>query len=137
MKVVLDTNVLIAAFIARGTCHELLEHVAVAHELILSEFILSEFTTVLAQKFKFSPAPARRAAELLRPKAVVVNPRVPAPQVCRDPDDDHVIGTALTGKCDCIVSGDRDLTDIEQFEDIHIVSPNAFWSFEAAREATR
>ncbi len=39
MKIVLDTNVLIAAFISHGTCNELLEHCALNHEVILSPFI--------------------------------------------------------------------------------------------------
>jgi len=40
MKFVLDTNVLIAAFISSGTCHEILEHVIRNHELALSDFIV-------------------------------------------------------------------------------------------------
>ena len=43
MKIVLDTNVLISAFITHGHCAELLEHCVYAHELMVSEFILAEF----------------------------------------------------------------------------------------------
>lgn len=32
-----------------------------------------------------------------------------APQGCRDPADDKVLETALVGKADCIVTGDKDL----------------------------
>lgn len=35
MKIVLDTNVLIAALIARGVCHELLEHCVLRHTLLI------------------------------------------------------------------------------------------------------
>ena len=40
MKIVLDTNVLIAALIARGFSHQLLEHCALRHTLFTSDFIL-------------------------------------------------------------------------------------------------
>ena len=42
MKVALDTNVLIAAFITKGVCSELLEHCLRRHEIIMSEFIVSK-----------------------------------------------------------------------------------------------
>ena len=54
MRILLDTNVLIAAFIARGVCHELLEHCALNHELITSNFILAEVRENLLLKFNFS-----------------------------------------------------------------------------------
>ena len=41
MNILLDTNVLIAAFISRGSCNELLEHVVRYHRLVLSKYILS------------------------------------------------------------------------------------------------
>ena len=54
MKIALDTNVLIAAFIARGVCNDLLEHCVRRHELVTSEFILNEFREKLTGKFKFT-----------------------------------------------------------------------------------
>lgn len=43
MRILLDTNVLIAAFLTRGICNELLEHCLRHHQLINSEFLLNEF----------------------------------------------------------------------------------------------
>jgi uncharacterized protein len=45
------------------------------------------------------------------------------PQVVRDPDDDHVLACALTAKADLIVSGDKDLLDINTFQNISILTP--------------
>ncbi len=42
MKVVLDTNVLIAALISRGACADLLEHCVLRHTIVSSDVILSE-----------------------------------------------------------------------------------------------
>lgn len=66
MRIVLDTNVLIAALIARGTCHELLEHCVVRHELITSKFILDEVRDMLIEKFKYPNAMANEAISVLR-----------------------------------------------------------------------
>jgi len=51
--------------------------------------------------------------------------------VCRDPDDDMVLETALAGNCACIVTGDKDLTVLDPYQDLRILTPGNFWMFEA------
>ena len=41
--------------------------------------------------------------------------------VCRDPDDDMFIECAIEAECVYIVSGDKDLLSIEQYEGIQIL----------------
>jgi len=53
MKLVLDTNVLVAAFISDGVCHQILEHCFLKHEVVLSNRILVELDDTLQEKFKF------------------------------------------------------------------------------------
>lgn len=131
MKVVLDTNVLIAAFIARGTCHELLEYCVHEHELVASDFILDETRKALVKKFHFSAQEATEVVALLHTRMTIVTPEpLPAP-VCRDQDDDAIIGTALAGACKCIVTGDKDLLVLKRHRDIDIISPERFWRHEA------
>lgn len=130
MKVVLDTNVLVAAFVAHGNCNELLEHCIVHHQVILSEFILDERLHVLTRKFDLSPLEVQDAIRLLRTRTRLVDPDpLPIP-VSRDPDDDTILATARTAGCVAIVTGDRDLTDLKRYGDIWIVTPSAFWAFE-------
>lgn len=62
MKILLDTNVLIAALIARGVCHELLEHCARRHKLVTSDFILDEVRNKLIQKFIKGPPHERETS---------------------------------------------------------------------------
>ncbi|PYS61284.1 MAG: hypothetical protein DMF74_16635 [Acidobacteria bacterium] len=62
MKIVLDTNVLIAALIARGFSHQLLEHCALRHTLFTSDFILDETKEKLIEKFGYSQELAGEAA---------------------------------------------------------------------------
>jgi len=56
----------------------------------------------------------------------VVTPVALSSPVSRDPDDDNILATAVAGNCDCIITGDKDLLVLEQFEDIKIFSPREF-----------
>ena len=130
MRIVLDTNVLIAAFVARGVCHELFEHCALNHQIVLSPVILEEFRTTLTRKLHFAGKDVSEAIGLLRSRASVVKPDPLSSSVRRDPDDDNIPATAVTAQCDCIVTGDGDLLASGQFREIPILSPGAFWDFE-------
>ena len=131
MRIVLDTNVLVAAFIAHGNCNELLEHCIVHHQVVLSEFILGELMDVLTRKFDFTQTEARDVIRLLRTRTRLIVPTpLPIP-VCRDSDDDTILATARTAECVAIVTGDKDLTDLQRYEGIRILTPSEFWEFES------
>ena len=46
--------------------------------------------------------------------------------ICRDPDDDMYLELALSGKADCIITGDPDLLVLNPFENIPIITPKEF-----------
>lgn len=132
MRVVLDTNVLVAAFVARGQCHELLEHLSRSHRLLTSEAILEELREKLLDKIKAPSKTVDEAVELHRSRMVLVTPSPLPEPVCRDPDDDLVLATAVAAKADCLITGDGDLLDLEGFQDMPILRPVDFWRFESA-----
>jgi predicted nucleic acid-binding protein len=70
---------------------------------------------------------------LFRSRVEIVVPQLLQAPVCRDVDDDMILGTALAGLADCIVTGDKDLLQIQRFESIEIVKPSAFAELEANR----
>jgi putative PIN family toxin of toxin-antitoxin system len=84
-------------------------------------------------KFHCSPAEIRNARKLLNDVLTIITPERLKARICRDPDDDIVLGTALTGNCDCIVTGDRDLLDLKTFQGIDILLPADFWRYEAQK----
>ncbi len=130
MKIVFDTNVLIAAFITRGVCADLLEHCIRQHSLVTSSYILKEFQETLTVKFKISRTDASEARKLIQSRMKLVSP-IPVPlDVCRDPGDSPILGTALAEPCHCIVTGDKDLLELEEFEGVKIISPQSFWNYE-------
>lgn len=131
MRVVLDSNVLIAAFATRGLCYELLEYCSREHEPVASPFILAEVRDKLVSKIGVAATLADEAVKLLRSRFMVVEPTELPRRISRDPDDDAVLATAVTGGCAFIVTGDRDLLDLETYEKISIVSPREFWRRES------
>ena len=74
MKLVLDTNVLIAALIARGACADLLEHCVLRHTIVSSGVILSELREHLLGKFKYTTEEAAEAVGLLQSQMEIVVP---------------------------------------------------------------
>lgn len=131
MRIVLDTNVLVAAFVSHGSCAELVEHVFTRHEPIASPFILRELQRTLVANAKVSQSEALAAVELVRQRCRLVEPSALVEPVCRDPDDDTVLGTAVAGVCACVVTGDQDLLVLEAYRGIRILRPRDFWRFEA------
>jgi uncharacterized protein len=46
--------------------------------------------------------------------------------VCRDPNDDHVIATAVAVNAEIIVTGDKDLLALNQYQSIRILTARDF-----------
>jgi predicted nucleic acid-binding protein len=63
----------------------------------------------------------------------VVTPVNLGAAVCRDQDDDAVLATAVAGYCDCIITGDNDLLDLNQYSGIVILKPADFWEYEESK----
>ena len=133
MRIVLDTNVLIAGFIARGVCHQLLEHCISHHDLVISEFILNEVREKLVGKFKYTSEVAGEVINLLRSRMEFATPASLDKPVCRDADDDNILATAVAGNCECIITGDKDLLMLKQFQGIDILSPSDFQGYERSK----
>ncbi len=130
MKVVLDTNVLIAAFAARGLCEAVVELCLQNHEIIVSAPLLLEVEEKLKSKLGLPEGIAADIIEFLRSQAMVVEPNAVSADACRDPNDLMVLGTAEAATC--IVTGDEDLLTLETFGDILILTPRKFWESESS-----
>jgi len=126
MKIVLDANVIIAAFAAHGLCESIMEVCLSEHEIVLSDDLLDEILRNLRLKIKLPKKIVANIGELLREYANIQIP-VPLPSdVCRDPDDIKVLGLAAASNADYIVTGDQDLLVLKKFQGIPILNPRAF-----------
>ena len=128
MKVVVDSSVLIAASISRaGVCAELLEDVLTHHELVMSDFIAGEVDRKLTGKFGFPEREVRQLHRFLARVATTVEPADLAPGVCRDPGDVPVLGTAVAAGASILVTVDKDLLALGEFQGIAVIRPGEFW----------
>ena len=130
MKVIFDTNVLIASLIAHGACSDLLEYCARFHDLVTSEYILQELKKHLLKKFHQTSHDELLAVALMRSQMTVVEPASVEESACRDPKDLAILGTAVAGSGDALVTGDKDLLVLKKLEGVRIVSPQEFWRLE-------
>jgi putative PIN family toxin of toxin-antitoxin system len=128
-RIVLDTNVLIsAALIASSKSFAVLHHVLDTGVLIFSNETFEEVTTRLMRpKFARYVSAATRQVFLADLAAVAEWTAITgAVHVCRDPDDDKILETALTGRANCLVTGDADLLKLHPYRGLAIVSPRGF-----------
>ena len=129
MRLVLDTNLLVSGLIAAGLPRRLVDGAKAGEfELCTSEVLLAELLDVLSRE-KFSARlnqaglTPQGIVDDLRRLAIVVSPADAQRVVATDPDDDHVIAAAITGKADLIASGDkRDLLPLGSFQGIAILT---------------
>ena len=125
MRVVLDTNVFVAAVVADGLCRDLVRVRVLPHTIITSEPLLRELPTTLRNKFAAGPDELPLLSQL-NEEAEIIRPARLRERVCRDKDDDVVLATALAGKADIIVTGDDDLLVLKEFRRVRILSPRQF-----------
>lgn len=131
MKIVLDTNVLIAAFATRGLCEALFEHCLENHEIVLSEQLLTEVGGKLRSKLRLPEKTAEDILGFLRDHSTIWEPSEVPADACRDADDLAVLGTAEAARASYIVTGDQDLLVLETFREIPILTPRKFWDRES------
>ncbi|GAI59240.1 unnamed protein product [marine sediment metagenome] len=130
MKIFFDTNVLIAAFIVRGTCSELFDHCLVEHKIYISQWVLDELYEKLVRKFCFPKAKVDQIVSFICKNTEMITYTPLSTPICRDSDDDHVLASAVSGNVDCLISGDEDLLVLKNFQGLPIIRPGDFWRFE-------
>ena len=125
MRILFDTNVLIAAFIHNGRCYELVltareNH----HEIYYTSFIIKELKDVLSRKFRLSEQAINAVLKVIKnflkkgtSAKEIIDP------ACRDHKDDQVLADALINKIDLIITGDKDLLTLHSYKGIKILSP--------------
>jgi len=128
MRLVLDSNVLIAAFAAQGLCHSLFEICLTDHMLFVSQELLDEMEEKLRRKLKLSPKTVKEIIAYLQQHTHLETPARLESRICRDPNDDFLLGLILTVRADALVTGDKDLLVLKKFKNIPILSPRDFYT---------
>lgn len=128
MKFILDTNVLVAALIWGGKPYDLLKlSTQTPNAVWTSPLLLTELHRTLDYA-KLKPCLDVRhlnRQQLFDQLILVVHTVIDTAlktRVCRDPDDDIVLACDLSAKADFIVSGDKDLLVLKEFEGMPILT---------------
>ena len=125
-RVVIDTNVLISGlFFIESTPARAVEKAVTQAQLVATTDTLRELIGKLqSSKFDRYVSQDRREAllERLAPLVEIVEV-IQSIRRARDPKDDKFLEAAVNGRADVIVSGDKDLLDLNPFHGIAIVSP--------------
>jgi putative PIN family toxin of toxin-antitoxin system len=108
-------------------CAELLEDVLTHHELVVSDFIVEELGRKLRHKFNFPQNEIRQLQRLLGKVATSVASLNLPTSICRDPTDIPVLGTALAGGASVLVTVDKDLLALGEFQGIATIKSGEFW----------
>jgi putative PIN family toxin of toxin-antitoxin system len=121
MRVVIDTNVLISALLFDGNPEKLvLATLAGSNQLVLSPYIIIETTRILETKFKVNPENLELLQQLLTESEQVYFE--PFLHIITDEPDNRIVETAVKGRANYIVTGDKLLLALKQYVSIKIVS---------------
>lgn len=128
MRLLLDTNVVVSALLWGGTPYRLLQLAVEGEvELFTSPVLAAELGEILARphlaaKLIEQGTTADAVMTLYQEFARAVSPLFVPRVVPNDPDDDHVIACALAAQADIIVSGDKHLLGLREYQGMPIVT---------------
>ena len=127
-KIVLDTNVVVSAFGWTGAPNHIFQKCIEGHfELYLSLPLIDEIRRVISYpKFDFTRDEIDEFISIVIETAEIVEPKFTLNFITQDPSDNRVLECAATADCEYIITGDKHLLEIKEFEDIKILSPDEF-----------
>ena len=143
IRIVADTNVLAsglagydalegpAAFVLRAWQQR-------RFDLVASGPILEELERTLAKPYfrqRLGPIGAQRALSFVHTEVHLVIELADVRGVATTPDDDLILATAVAGEASHLVTGDRQLRNLGEYQGVRILGPREFVDWLAANEA--
>jgi putative PIN family toxin of toxin-antitoxin system len=127
-KLVLDSNVIIAALVFGGKPREILElAVRGLVDIAISDDILEEIRGVLGgKKFQYPARIVRALIIEIEDLAHLVQPKEKIEAIADDPEDNRVLECAVESGASVIVSGDSHLLTLQNYGRIKILNPDEF-----------
>jgi hypothetical protein len=133
-RIVFDANVVLSAALKAGSRPGLALEAAGIRSLT-SECVLQEIATLFQRKKfdRYLPLKARLLYFAKYAAQCEIIPPTVSLQACRDPKDDKYLELAVSGRADCIVTGDADLLELHPFQGVAILTPPDFLAWLASR----
>jgi uncharacterized protein len=122
-----DSNIYVSALQFGGVPLQFLNTARSAtFRLAISEVILAEIRGVLRDKFRWSEEMLDEGISDLRDFTQPVTPMQRLHVIAEDPDDDRVIECAVASDSQYIVSGDKHLLRLIQYQSIRVLRVSEF-----------
>ena len=125
MKITVDTNFLVSSTQwDYSVAHKLLQKLIRKNfKIFTTKDILEEFANVLNRDFQYNRSEIENIISKVMQFATIIIPRNKVQVVKDDPDDDKVIECALESESKCIITYDKHLLKIGEYEGIKIIKP--------------
>jgi putative PIN family toxin of toxin-antitoxin system len=127
MKIVLDSNIIVAAYAGRGLCNSVFELCLDRHSVIISDFILKEVYRTLHSKLKMPIKNVQIIIDYLKEFCILSEYEKLKEIICRDKNDNDIIALALSNNVGYLITGDNDLLVLKKYKNVKIISPRDFW----------
>lgn len=114
MKVMLDTNILVSAFIFKSkTMNELINKLSNEHEILIASYCVEELKELIRSKFNVS-SKALNEFLITFPFNLVYSPCDVDEELfeIRDKEDYIILYTAIIEDVDIFITGDKDFKDV-------------------------
>ena len=128
MRIILDTNVFISGIFFTGPPYQIVKAWRDGSvQLLVSPSILDEYQRIGAElALQFRDVDLKPFLDLLTIQAEIVHaPTLPA-VIPDDPSDDKFLEAAVAGNASYIISGDKHLLKLSEFQGIQILKPKDF-----------
>ena len=115
MKVMLDTNILISAFVFKSKkMNELIYKLSKEHEIIICSYTVQELKELIDTKFKVSQKDLDEFLKIF-PFNLVYSPTSVDKKLfnIRDKDDYIILHTAIIEDVEIFITGDKDFDDVD------------------------
>lgn len=127
MKIILDTNVIIAAFAAHGLSHSVFELCIDRFEIHSSAKIIEEVEKNLKKKLGLPKKIIEEIIVYLKENTIIEKVKEIPKGMCRDPEDDFILGLVEETQAEYLITGDKDLLSMNEFGSTKIITPRQFW----------
>lgn len=129
MRVIIDTNLWISCLIGKKL-HKLRDAITKRDvEFVICNEFLSELSDVISrpklQKY-YSESDMRALLNFLDEEGACYDGPIGELSLCRDPKDDYLLELAIISSADFIVTGDKDLLELERVGRTLIITPMDF-----------
>ncbi len=125
MRVVFDTNVLISATLwnessAQKILHKLIEE---DYDIFLSLEIIEEYKKVLKRDFDYTEDEINNFISIIMQFSNIIEPDTTIEVIEDDPEDNRILECAVSASADFILSYDKHLLILKEFNNIKIIKP--------------